>query len=266
MRFVKLDCGILTSTLWVDPIERDLFITALLMARPCEFPTPQPQIDVMEIRETGFVAPPGWYGMVDAAGVGIIRQALVPEEEGRQALVRLGSPDPESRSRAHEGRRLIRINGGYVVLNYMEYLLKDYGAAERMRRYRQKIRNNIVTPVTVTNTDVTRTVTYGEGEGEGYKNKIAPTGAEVSLAERKERPQDKLWEAMIEVCGLDGGTPTDRERKAWNGAVKSLRSAGATPGEVRARARCYRTRWPNMSLTPTALARRWTECVAEFSS
>lgn len=98
------------------------------------------------------------------------------------------------------------------------------------------------------------------------KNKIAPDGAKERFSEKKERPPDLLWEAMIEVCGLDGGTPTDRERKAWNGAVKSLRSAGATPGEIRARARCYRARWPGISLTPTALARRWTECVAELSA
>lgn len=94
--------------------------------------------------------------------------------------------------------------------------------------------------------------------------KIAPPDgdAEKVSNEKPPRPRDLLWEAVITACGLDGGTPTDRERKAWNGAVKSLREAKATPGEVTARAACYRARWPHVSLTPTALARRWTECVA----
>ena len=97
-----------------------------------------------------------------------------------------------------------------------------------------------------------------------YNVKIAPPDgdAEKVFTEKPPRPRDLLWEAVITACGLDGGTPTDRERKAWNGAVKSLREARATPGEVTARAACYRARWPHVSLTPTALARRWTECVA----
>ena len=96
------------------------------------------------------------------------------------------------------------------------------------------------------------------------KIKIAPPDgdAEKVSSEKPPRPRDLLWEAVITACGLDGGTPTDRERSAWNGAVKSLRAAKATPGEVTARAACYRARWPHVSLTPTALARRWTECVA----
>jgi hypothetical protein len=36
MPFVKLDCGILDSSLWPDLYQREVFITALLMAHPIE--------------------------------------------------------------------------------------------------------------------------------------------------------------------------------------------------------------------------------------
>ena len=65
------------------------------------------------------------------------------------ALERLGSPEPGSRSSSFDGRRLIRIDGGYLVLNYMAYRDKDHTAAERMRRMRARNRN----------------VTLGNGDG-----------------------------------------------------------------------------------------------------
>ena len=50
MAFVKLDTGILDSTLWMEKDQRDVFLTALLMALPHEFKEPQRQteIDTME--------------------------------------------------------------------------------------------------------------------------------------------------------------------------------------------------------------------------
>src|SRR3990167_930952 len=44
MPFVKLDCGILDSTLWFDRDARDVFLTALLMAVPYEVRESTPTI------------------------------------------------------------------------------------------------------------------------------------------------------------------------------------------------------------------------------
>lgn len=140
MAFVKLDTGILHSTLWMDRTAREVFITALLMAEPREFTEPQRQLAVRTIEETGFEAPPGWYGFVQAAGAGIIRQAGLDPEEGFAALERLCAEDPESRTTDFGGRRMIRVQGGYVVLNFMRYRDHDHGAAERMRLLRARRR------------------------------------------------------------------------------------------------------------------------------
>jgi hypothetical protein len=108
------------------------------MAEPFELVEPANQIEVRTLDNTEFVVPPGWYGFVPAAGSGIVRRALVELEEGYKALEKLGSADEESRNKDFEGRRLVRINHGYLILNFIKYREKDHTAAERMRRYRLK--------------------------------------------------------------------------------------------------------------------------------
>ena len=143
MPFVKLDCGLLDSSLWIDRNLRDVFITALLMAEPKEFSEPQRQIEVDTLNFTDFVAPPEWYGFCPAAGSGIVRRALVEPTAGMEALKQLGSADPESRNKKFDGRRMIRVNGGFLILNYMDFRDHDYTAADRMRRLRARQRSSV---------------------------------------------------------------------------------------------------------------------------
>jgi hypothetical protein len=75
--------------------------------------------------------------------------------------------------------------------------------------------------------------------------------------------RDVEWEMMLEVCGIDASDIPASARGAYNRAVKDLRSVGATPEEIVRRAWVFRQRWPEASLTPTALARRWAECDPE---
>lgn len=171
MAFVKLDCGILNSTLWVAREPRDVFITALLMASPHEVLEPMPQFHVRSLEPTGFVVAPGWYGFIQAAGPGIVRMAMAEQQAGMDALEKLGAPDPESRSSDFEGRRLVRVDGGYIVLNFMKYRDKDMGAADRMKRYRQRMRENEVTPLPRNETGVTRNPRRGVTKAEAEEEK-----------------------------------------------------------------------------------------------
>lgn len=162
MSFVKLDCGILESTLWVDQDLRDVFITALLMAYPFEVRQPTPALLTDSIKESGFVVPPGWYGKVEAASVGIVRRSLVGDfGKGMEAIRKLAEPDPESRSADFDGRRMVRVDGGFLILNYIKYRDRDHTASERMRRFRDRVRRSASGRSDVTgNVDgVTRNVT-----------------------------------------------------------------------------------------------------------
>ncbi len=170
MAYVKLDCGILDSTVWINRDVREVFITALLMASPVDYDKPIPQYEVDRNEPTGFEAPAGWYGFVEAAGPGIVRRAMVDQAAGMEALRVLGSPDPESRTPAFEGRRLIRVEGGYLILNFQVYRDRDYTTAERSRRYRDRKLNKKAQSsrrdVTVSHRDITQAEAEAEADSE----------------------------------------------------------------------------------------------------
>jgi len=137
-----------------------------------EITKPMEQYHVSKIEKTGFVVPPGWYGFVQAAGPGIVRMAMCSHDEGIAALEKLGFPDEESRSSDFEGRRLIRVDGGYIVLNYMKYRDKDTTGATRQARYRerQKIKVTSRRDETGVTRDSLQIVTKAEAEAEADKD------------------------------------------------------------------------------------------------
>ena len=230
MGFVKLDSGLLTSTLWAHREEREVFITALLMAEPHEVLESTPQLEVGSLHETGFQVPVGWYGFVAAAGPGIIRQALVGHVEGMAALKALGDPDPESRSKAFEGRRMVRVDGGYIILNYIKYRDRDYTAAARAKRYRDRIKDEPSHRDAVTSH---RNVTQAEEEVEEEKD-VHPTGvapaAPLPLTPRKSKPDLEPirlqvlehWRLVAVPAGLPGVLGvSDKLRKAMDARLKN---------------------------------------------
>lgn len=114
MPYVKLDCGILDSTIWLHDAEtRVCWITLLAMA------------------DAG--------GMIEATAPGIAHRACLSIEATRKALSIFESTDPDSKT--GDGRRIERVEGGYLVINYDKYRHKDHTAAERKRRQRAAAKN-----------------------------------------------------------------------------------------------------------------------------
>jgi len=119
MAYVKLFSSILDSTVWeTDPATRIVWITMLAMAD----------------RD----------GVVEASIPGLARRAGVSRAECEEALRLFGSPDPDSRTRDHEGRRILDADGGWQLVNYEKYRDKATAeesrrkAAERQRRFRER--------------------------------------------------------------------------------------------------------------------------------
>ena len=98
-----------------------------------------------------------------------------------------------------------------------------------------------------------------EGDTE-RETDIAPTAHKTAPGTSPRRPPDEIWDTLLDVCAIDPHTIPDSARGAYNRAVADLRTIGATPNDIRRRAAIYRGQWPNVSLTPTALTRRWSEC------
>lgn len=204
----------LDSTIWIDRDARELFITALLMAEPMELKEPMKQLHVREIKETGFVVPPGWYGFIPAAGSGIVRRAGMEVESGLSALERLGNPEHESRTPDFEGRRLVRVDGGFIALNFDKYRQKDHTAAERSRRYRER-KVKLTTQPTTSNPPILHSK--------------SPTIEEIKLHGAKIGLSDSEAEKFFNYYESNGWKVGRVPMKSWHHALSGwkLRGNGA---------------------------------------
>lgn len=233
MAFVKLDTGILDSTLWVQRDPREVFITALLMALPREFRAPMKTLKVSSLEEDNFVIPPGWYGVVEASGPGIVRRAGVPYDVGMEALHQLANPEPESRSQDFEGRRMVRVDGGYVVLNFMKYRDKDNTTAERSARYRERQKSLRATVVTRDITRVTRDSSLAEAEAEAErKNTRAKKPAACSAFALPDWIPADAWAGYEEMRKKRSKPMTERARQLQVGKLDAFRQAGQNVGAI----------------------------------
>src|SRR5208337_583220 len=131
----------------------------------------------------GFTVPSGWYGIVRASSMGIIGRSRLDSGEISfkaimEELQHLTEPDPWSRSTEFEGRRMVRISGGFIILNYAKHREMDRTGAERQQKYRaRKSRDsNAVTSVTSRNGNVSSRakVTQAEVEAEAEDKKENP--------------------------------------------------------------------------------------------
>lgn len=71
------------------------------------------------------------------------------------------------------------------------------------------------------------------------------------------RKPDELWDALIDALNLDPAEITKTRRGRLNAALRDLREVGATPEELRLRAKRYRRIHPEWEFTETALAAHW---------
>lgn len=169
MAFVKLDCGILDSSLWTETADtRIVFVTLLAMAD-----------------ESGFV---------HATRSAVVRRANLPEASVLTALEALSRPDANDRSGVEGGRRIEEIQGGFNVVNYERYRnacnsdVRKANTRERVARYRSKKKAEKLgnptgiecnAPVTECNTPsplLSSPSHLGEGmQGEGGTKSASPT-------------------------------------------------------------------------------------------
>ncbi len=86
-------------------------------------------------------------GVVEASLPGLADAARVTVEQCEDALSKLRSPDKYSRSKAHDGRRVKDVDGGWQLLNYDSYRQRMSASdqrekgAERAKRFRQNDRH-----------------------------------------------------------------------------------------------------------------------------
>jgi len=86
-------------------------------------------------------------GIVDGSLPGFAHLCRVNLTEMNDAIERLSAPDPHSRTKDHEGRRIQSFAGGWRVLNYTKYReqgqAKEGSRAPYYREYRRRQREAI---------------------------------------------------------------------------------------------------------------------------
>lgn len=121
--YVKLFASLIHSTVWLEPDHVRLVWVAMM---------------AMSSRD----------GEVLASIPGLARAAVVPLDKCEEALARLAEPDPYSRNPDHEGRRIVAIRGGWLLLNHQVYRDKlsqdDRREQDRIRsqRYRDRAKTD----------------------------------------------------------------------------------------------------------------------------
>lgn len=152
MSYFQVDKGIINSSLWIfgTPEEFKLWSYLMYTAKPA----------------TGVVDEPAWL---------LAEHTKLSIEQVEKALAAFASPDPRSRTKREDGRRIRIEDGKIVLLNYLSFRDKDH-STERVRSWRERKRsetagNGLKRRSTVTATvkrEATPPGTQGQGQGQGH--------------------------------------------------------------------------------------------------
>lgn len=178
------------------------------------------------------------HGRVWASVPGLANRARVPVEAVERALGIFLAPDPHSRTRAFEGRRIEAIDGGWRLLNHAKYrALRDEEDrrakdAERQRRCRATRHGESVTVTP------SHDIADANAEAESQRGNAPARGVSAEV------PDLKQAEAMVMAYGI----PADFIALAhadWmdNGGKTALGVSKPWPGYVRTRWRKEAQEW-----------------------
>lgn len=118
--FTKLFSSIVTSSIWTENAHTKVVWVTMLALADAD-------------------------GDVWASVGGLAKAAGVTREQCAAALERFLAPDPDSRTKEYEGRRITVVDGGWRLLNYKKY--REMGRSEDRREYfREKKREQRARP------------------------------------------------------------------------------------------------------------------------
>lgn len=177
-------------------------------------------------------------GYVIGTDIAIARRLNMPLAQCAECLKELGEPDPDSNSKAEEGRRLIPSDceRGYKIVNYESYrdVRDEDQRREYMRDYMRDYRKRDVNTVNNGKHELAEAEADGEAKGEAQP----PKG--VTEGKRNDRipstDQSKRFAAIFHR----------RETSAWTEKeIKAYKRLGTVPLEdLAAVEKYYATNWP----------------------
>lgn len=192
MTFTKLFSSITESTIWREPANvRLVWITMLAMADR--------------------------RGRVWASLPGLADRARVPDEDCRTAIKTFLSPDADSRTREHEGRRIEVIDGGWRLLNHEKYrAIRDEESIKDSKRNYINKRRAAEKQANVENVELGRTasndVSQCRANAEAEADADAEEGREPSApsAARPASSPEAVHQVFTEWNKLEGFSKVER--------------------------------------------------------
>jgi len=161
--YTKLFSSILASTVWREDMEtRIVWITLLAMA--------------------------GKNGVAEGSVPGLADFARVSVEGTRRALVKLSSPDPDSRTHENDGRRIEAVDGGWLLLNHAKYRAKlsEEERREYQRLWQAKHRKAKSTPVD--NVDTRRQMSGNVDRVDTSRSRVQKQSTEAEAPRARQVP------------------------------------------------------------------------------
>jgi hypothetical protein len=227
--FTKLHASIVNSSVWDESDSvRIIWVTMLAMADAA--------------------------GFVESSLPGLAHQARKSREETEQALAVLSSPDPDSKNPDHEGRRIQKVEGGWILLNYVLYREKaevsddpeKTATRERVRRHRERKqveRLKALHGVTVTLPSITNVTpasasasasasvpTAGIGHGRVERGRPASEQDVTDYCATLNLPRSDGEYVWAKWNG-NGFTNDGRPMKDWQAVIRSHAKAGYLPSQ-----------------------------------
>ncbi|MFA5378130.1 MAG: hypothetical protein WC455_20425 [Dehalococcoidia bacterium] len=84
-------------------------------------------------------------GFVSGAIPGLANIARMSNDEAKAAVEKLMSPDEHSRTKEHDGRRILPVDGGWLIVNYRLY--RDRARIENRKEYLRKYQREYMSNV-----------------------------------------------------------------------------------------------------------------------
>lgn len=189
--YTKLFSDIITSSVWSeDNNTRIIWITLLALSDP--------------------------EGYVRASLPGLSNAARIEMDPCIKAIEHLKAPDPYSRTKDNEGRRIIDVAGGWQILNYefhRDRLSDDKKTVQsraRMKRMRQRNRG-----VTLRDSASASASEGDRGAGEGDKAKKRPVRLFPNELEKIREAKRQKRAQLRAKYGLDFDEGREKHPKRW---------------------------------------------------
>lgn len=156
------------------------------------------------------------HGVVSASVGGLARRAGVKREEVEEALQVFLSPDPDSRTKDDDGRRIRVVDGGWLIINHQKYRDLESEAERRERDAERKRRER----------EAGRARTDADGCGQ---ERTESDASENVRAVPGSDPDQK--QKQIQIHDPDGGAAGAPARS--NGEAKPIRLDSVPPDQRR---------------------------------